>query len=121
MSDGDHLRLAGNRDTIVLMIRAIREGYRVLQELDIPIAPAKHRIFKWVPEAILVELIKRVFKSDEMADLVGHAHAARDEMKQIADEFMILARSTSVQTPAMDRLYKTLDQGIHPIVESGTE
>jgi hypothetical protein len=50
---------------------------------------------------------------DEMAEFkVGHANAARDEMKQIADEFRALARKTSIPTPAMDRLYTYIGQAV---------
>ena len=117
MAGGDSHRLARTRDAIVLMIRAIREGHQVLQELDIPIVPAKRKVFKWIPEPILVALLKRIFKSEKMSELIGHAHAARDEMKQIAGEFKALAQSTSVPTPAMDRLHTYLDPDIQPVAE----
>jgi len=121
MAGGDNYRLARTRDAIVLMIRAIQEGYKVLQERHISIMPAKHKIFKWIPEPILVALMRRIFKSEKMADLIGHAHAARDEMKQIADEFRVLARSTSVPTPAMDRLYTYIDQDVQPVADGSAQ
>jgi 2-dehydropantoate 2-reductase len=120
MAGGDNYRLARTRDAIVLMIRAIQEGYKILQELDIPIVPAKHKILKWIPEPVLVALMRRIFKSDEMADLIGHAHAARDEMKQIADEFKILARSASIPTPALDRLHTYTDLDTQPVADGST-
>ena len=52
-----------------------------------------------------------------MAELIGHAHAARDEMKQLADEFRILAQSTSVPTPAIDRLYSYTDPNARPVAD----
>jgi len=120
MAGGDNYRLARTRDAILLMIRAIREGYMVLQELDIPIVPSKHKILKWIPEPVLVALMRRVFKSDEMADLIGHAHAARNEMKLIDDEFKFLARSTSVPTPALDQLYTHTDPDLQPVADGST-
>ena len=121
MAGGDNYRLARTRDAIVLMIRAIREGYKVLQELNIPIMPARHKILKLIPEPILVALMRRIFKSEKMADLIGHAQAARDEMKQIADEFRVLARSTSVPTPAMDRLYTYIDPDVQPVADGSAQ
>jgi len=121
MAGGDNYRLALTRDAIVLMIRAIREGYKVLQELDIPIMPARHKILKWIPEPILVALMRRIFKGEKMADLIGHAHAARDEMKQIADEFRVLARSTSVPTSAMDHLYTYIDPDVQPVADGSAQ
>jgi 2-dehydropantoate 2-reductase len=117
MAGGDSYRLARTRDAILLMVRAIREGYKVLQELEIPIVPAGHKLLRMVPEPILVPLVGRIFKREKMAELIGHAHAARDEMKQIADEFRILAQSTSVPTPAIDRLYSYTDPNARPVAD----
>ncbi len=117
MAGGDNYRLARTRDAIVLMIRAIRESYKVLQELNIPIIPAKHKIFKCIPEPIMVALMRRIFKSEKMADLIGHAHAARIEMVQIAGEFKVLARKASIPTPAMDRLFTYTDPDIQPVAD----
>ena len=117
MAGGDNYRLARTRDAIVLMIRAIREGYKVLKELNIPIVPNRHKILKWIPEPVLVALMRRIFKSKQMADLIGHAHAARNEMKQIDGEFKILARSTSIPTTALDRLYTYTDSDVQPVVD----
>ncbi|MCK4577503.1 MAG: hypothetical protein KAU50_01855, partial [Candidatus Marinimicrobia bacterium] len=121
MADGDNYRLARTRDAIVLMKRAIQEGYQVLQQLDIPIMPAKHKILKWMPEPILVALVRRVFKSEKMTDLIGHADAARDEMVQIADEFKALAQNTSVSTPAIDRLNTYIDPAVQPIADGSAQ
>ncbi len=121
MAGGDNYRLARTRDTIVLMIRAIREGYKVLHELDIPIVPAKHKLLNWIPEPVLVALMRRILKSDEMAALIGHAHAARNEMKQICDEFKVLARSTSVPTPALERLYTYIDPDVQPVTDGSAQ
>jgi 2-dehydropantoate 2-reductase len=45
----------------------------------------------------------------------------RDEMKQIADEFKVLARSTSVPTPAMDRLYTYTDPAVPSVAEGSAQ
>ena len=52
---------------------------------------------------------------------VGHANAARHEMKQIANEFRALARKASVPTPAMDRLYAYIDPATPPVPEGSAE
>jgi 2-dehydropantoate 2-reductase len=118
MAGGDNYRLARTRDGLVLMVRAIREGYRVLQALDVPITPANHKIFNWIPEPILVALMRRLFntKTAEI-EVAEHANAARDEFKHLADEFKALARTTSVPTPAMDRLYTYIDPAVPPLPE----
>ena len=121
MAGGDSYRLARTRDAIVLMIRAIREGYQVLQELDIPVVPARHKILKRIPEPILVALMGRIFKREKMADLIGHALAARKEMKQISDEFRVLAQSTSVPTPAIVRLHRYIDPHVLPVADGSAQ
>ena len=102
---GDNYRLAENKKVIALMLRAIRESVLVLQELDIPVIPPRLNSVRWIPMPVLAALMRRSFQSPEMADLVGHALAARAEMEQIASEFTALARTTSVRTPAMDQLF----------------
>ncbi len=112
MAGGDNYRLAKMRDAVVLGIRGLREGLRVLRALAIPITPPALRIYEWIPEPILAPLVQRMFNTRfaEVA-MAGHANAARDEMKLLADEFRALARSTKLATPALDRLYGMLAEG----------
>ena len=106
MVGGDNHRLARRRDVLALMVRALREGFRVLRALDIPILPSKLKIVEWLPEPALIFLMRLMVDTKEAEiTMAGHVKVARDEMKQLADEFRALARATSVPTPAMDRLY----------------
>jgi 2-dehydropantoate 2-reductase len=120
MAGCNNYSLARTRDGLVLMVRAIREGYQVLRALGVPIVPSNHKVFDWIPEPLLIALIRRMLttKTAETV-LVGHAAAAREEMRQLADEFRALARKTSVSTPAMDRLYTYMD-GTAPSVAEGS-
>ncbi len=106
MAGGDNYRLARTPEGVRLVVRAIREGFRVLRALDTPVTPSKLGILEWIPEPLLVTVLRRVFntKFSEIA-MTQHANAARDEMKQLADEYKALASATSVPTPAIDRLY----------------
>jgi 2-dehydropantoate 2-reductase len=109
MAGGDPGHLAENPDALRLMLRAIREGYRVLRTLRIPITPGNHRIFEWLPQRLLLTVMRRKLTSEEAAIKIGHALGARTEMKLLAQEFQALARRTSVATPAIDRLYEYVD------------
>jgi 2-dehydropantoate 2-reductase len=122
MVGGDNYRLARTRDALVLGIRALRESFRVLRALDIPITPPALRVYDWIPEPILIPLVQRLFnsRSAEIA-VAGHAGAARDEMKQIADEFKMLTQSTTVATPLLDRLYPYLDPSVPTIAEGSSQ
>ena len=121
MASGDNYQLARNHEGLVLMVRAIREGYRVLQALDVPITPANHRVFSWIPEPILVAILRRVLntKTAEI-EIAGHANVARDEFKEHADDFRALARSTDVPTPAMERLYTYIEAIAQTVVSAKT-
>ena len=70
----------------------------------------------------MVALLRRLFntKTAEI-EVAGHANAARDEFKHLADEFKALARTTSVPTPAMDRLYSYIDPAVPPIPEGSAQ
>ena len=106
----DHLRLARTRDAVLLAVRAIREGFRVLEALQVPIVPAKMRLLSMLPEPVLLPLAQRMLATESMeVALVKHANSARDEAKHLVDEFLELARRTTVPTPAIDRLYPHLD------------
>jgi len=116
----DNYRLARTRDLVVLTIRAIREGFRVLRALGLPVTPSKYGIFEWVPEPILVLVLQRLISNEMMeVAMVRHANAARDEVKHLADEFLALARATPVPTPTIDRLYPHLDPDT-PLVPEGS-
>ncbi len=106
MRDGNIHQLAHDRGSVQLMLRAIREGFRVLRSFDIPITPSRLRIFELIPEPFMVPLLQRLLDT-EYADLIiaRHANAAREEMKQIADEFRFLAHNSSLPTPSIDYLY----------------
>ncbi len=101
----DNYRLARTRDLVVLAIRAMREGFRVLHLLGLPVTPSKLRIIEWLPEPILVLLAQRLLANPLMETAwVRHAEAARNEVLHLINEFMDLARTTSVPTPTIDHL-----------------
>jgi 2-dehydropantoate 2-reductase len=114
----DNVRMAHTRDAIVLAIRAIREGYRVLRTLGYPIVPKSVRIFERLPEPILVWGFKKYIVDPRVrAAMLEHGEVAQDEIKHLADEFITLKRQTSVLTPAIDRLYVYFDPAAQPIPE----
>jgi 2-dehydropantoate 2-reductase len=116
----DNYRLARTRDLVVLSVRALREGFRVLQALGYPITPKRYRVFAWLPEPILVWGFQKRLTDERMETaMVRHANAARDEIVHLTDEFLALARQTSVPTPNIDRLYPCFDPDT-PLVPEGS-
>ncbi len=114
----DNVRMAHTRDAIVLAIRAIREGYRVVRALGYPVVPKSTLIFERYPEPILVWGFQRRIADPRMrVALLEHGAAAQDEIKHLADEFITLARQTSIPTPTIDKLYAYFDPDTEPLPE----
>lgn len=121
MVGGSNYRLAHTRDALVLGLRALREGFRALHALNIPITPPTLRVYEWVPEPLLIPVLQRLFDSKYAEiGMAGHANAARDEMQELATEFQKLIRATDVPTPAWDWLYRYADPSV-PIVAAGSQ
>jgi 2-dehydropantoate 2-reductase len=106
----DRMRLVRTRDALVLMVRAMREGFHVLRSKELSFTPRSLWMFALLPEPILIPLLRR-WAADPKMDiaLVKHANAARDEVQHLANEFLAVARTTNVPTPNIDRLYLYFD------------
>jgi hypothetical protein len=118
----DNYRLARTRDLLVLAIRAIREGFRVLRALDLPVTPAKFKPLLWVPEPILVLFFRRLLSNPLMETaLVKHGEAARSEVLHLVDEFVALARTTGVPTPTIERLLPYLEEEAPQVPEGSAQ
>ena len=118
----DNYRLARTRDLVVLAVRAMREGFRVLRSLGLPVTPSKFRVILWLPEPILVPLVQRLLANPLMETaLVKHAEAARSEVQHLIGEFMVLARTTSVPTPTIDHLLRYYEPDAPPVPDGSAE
>jgi 2-dehydropantoate 2-reductase len=117
---GDNYRLSRTPDGLVLAVRAIQEGIRVLHNLSVPIKPAALRLAEWLPEPLLMLYLRGLMntRAGEIG-IAGHANAARDEMKQVADEFYTLVKASGQSTPAIDRL-RTYLQPDAPLLVEGS-
>jgi ketopantoate reductase len=118
----DNYRLARTRDLVVLAIRAMREGFRVLRSLGLPVTPSKFKVIEWLPEPILVLLVQRLLANPLMETaLVKHAEAARSEVEHLIGEFMALARTTPVPTPTIDRLLQYYEPDAPQVPDGSAE
>ena len=118
----DNYRLARTRDLVVQAIRAIREGFRVLRSLGLPVTPSKLRVIELLPEPILVPLAQRLLANPLMETaLVKHAEAARSEVMHLIDEFMTLARTTSVPTPTIEHLLRYYEPDAPPVPDGSDQ
>ena len=90
----DRFRLARTRDLAVLVVRAIREAFQVMTALGIPITPPGLKIFQRLPEWILVPMLQKAARREQIEiALIGHARAARDEISAPGAGIPDLARS----------------------------
>jgi 2-dehydropantoate 2-reductase len=118
----DNYRLARTRDLVVLALRAMREAFRVLRAMGLPVTPAKLRVLLWLPEPVLVLFLQRLLANPLMETaLVKHAEAARDEVQHLIGEFMVLARSTPVPTPTIDRLLRYYEPDAPQVPDGSAE
>jgi ketopantoate reductase len=118
----DNYRLARTRDLVVLAIRAIREGFRVLHSLELPVTPARLKAIVWVPEPILVLVFQRILSNPLMETaLVKHGEAAHSEVMHLVDEFLALARATLVPTPTINRLLSYLEPDAPQVPDGSAE
>ena len=106
-ANGDNYRLAKDKNGIKLVIQAIKEGFEVLKNLNIPICPDYlKKLFRY-PRFVQIFFLKKILGSEkgELA-LRDHAMAAVDEMRQIADEFQEIIKKSSASTPSIKKLYE---------------
>jgi 2-dehydropantoate 2-reductase len=103
---GDNYKLAQDKDTIRTYIRAVNEGCKVLKVLGYKKSyNIKLKFFRWFPEVLLINILRQVFNSKfaEVA-MMMHANAAKDEMKELGNEFKNLKNQTAIKTPNLDEL-----------------
>jgi 2-dehydropantoate 2-reductase len=108
----DPCQLARSSDGVPLMVQGVREGFRVLQALGLPVLPFKLQVlFQWLPRAVPIVYWRRYLNS-QMGEyaLARHTRVAGDELKQLAGEFRVLKLTAGEPTPALDQLYGHIDQ-----------
>jgi 2-dehydropantoate 2-reductase len=98
--------LAKDKETLRTMVRAAKEGGRVLKALGYTKGqPIQFYLFNWLPESLNIKALRGLLKSKfaEVAFAL-HADAARDEFTELSAEFQSLIEMTSIETPNIDRL-----------------
>src|SRR5712692_54062 len=63
LAGGDIHRLAQMEEGVTLLVRAIHEGLQVLRANGIPITPSYLRVLEWLPEPILVAVMRRALNT----------------------------------------------------------
>ena len=106
--DCDNYRLSGSYETVCLMMRGIKEGFAVLNNLGIKTKPAKLWYMK-LPIWMTARVFK-IFMGTKLAEIVfaKHCIVARPEMLFLQAEFDLLITQSQLKTPAIDKLRKYL-------------
>jgi hypothetical protein len=90
----------------------------VLHELNIPVLPRSYRLLEWLPEPLLMVLLRGLTNTRASEyNLAGHANAARDEMWAVSDEFFNLVKASGKLTTALNQLRTWLDPATTPLAE----
>jgi len=120
LAGADNVALANDPPKIRLALRAVREAIGVVRAHGFPVEPRALRLLPWLPDLLLVPLLRRVIASPIM-DIGGvrHAVAARDEMTALNRELFALARAANVDTPAMTELQHGADAVAVPAASGG--
>jgi len=108
---GGNNELASRRDLLLLMVTAIRQGFKGLQARGLPIVPFNLKLmFLWMPDWFPIFYWKRTLQSKlGEFSLAGHANAAPGEVRQLIAEVRTLISDTTVPTPALDQLFREMD------------
>jgi len=115
-------RLCRTRDAMVLAVRGIKEAFRALTKAGISITPPKLKMLLWLPEPVIVGLVRRAASSPDLRlSAEGHAIAARDEMKHLTDEFLAYVSGVGAKTPVIDYLYRYFDPEAEHIPDGSAE
>ncbi len=101
----DPYRLAGERDLLLRMVKAQREGFRVIRASGLPLAPTRLKVMLRLPNWVSVAVVRKLLKTEfaELA-LAGHAAAGGDEFSTLDREFRSLVEKASIPTPSLDGL-----------------
>ena len=111
---GDSVRLAHDRRQVASMVQAIREGFRALRALGIPVTPTNLAVlFGWMPEWFATWYWQRALRGPVgTLAIAPHARRARAEMAALARQVLLLLRSSPSPVPAVRHL---LDDFVEPL------
>ncbi len=114
----DNYCMADTRDAILLAWRGIKEGFRVLEKLAIPVQPPVLKKFLWLPEPIMVAFFRKLLMNPRMeVGMVRHAAAIRDEIQQLNNEFLVLADRSGIFIPNIRFLVTQFNQAAPVLLE----
>ncbi len=108
---GDSVQLSRRRKSVLMMVKAIREGFIALQAKGISISPFNLKlIFIWMPTWFAVLYWQYALRATiGTLAMAPHANAAQDEMRQVAKEILAQLQASSLPTPTLIHLLTFLE------------
>lgn len=109
--EGDSVRLGHTHKSVVMMVKAIREGFNALQAQGTRVSPFNLRlIFLGMPTWFAVLYWQHAFQTTlGTLGMAPHARVAHDEMHQVAKDIIAQLRTSSVPMPTLKHLLTFLD------------
>lgn len=105
MAGSSAAALAERPDILRLMVRSIRECFRALRTMSVPVTPSKLRMFEWLPAGLLVEALRRQLPTPDIEiGAMLHVRNAPGEMRQLCDDLLSIVRGTSVKAGALEEI-----------------
>ena len=106
LEGGDSMRLGQNRETVALMVSAIREGFAALQSLSVRVTPFNlHVIFSWMPRWFAVRFWQRALQTEVgTLAIAPHAKVAHSEMSQVTREILVFLEPSPTPVSTLKRL-----------------
>ena len=97
-----------DRKGLNLAIRAIREGFSALKDVDHTVVPRGLRWLEHLPTMLAVPYLQRELSKPELGYVFVKGEAMQGELETLNEEFRELVRSSPSQTPTYDELSKVL-------------
>jgi len=119
--EGNNYHLAQTRDALLMIFRAIKEGFKVVRKNGSRIIPVSYTLMAKLPEPVAVAILRKLFASETARIAIAvHANNARDEMYFLAREFQQLIQTAAVATPNLTQLFAVMDTE-QPAIPQGSK
>ena len=112
MSEGSSVRLGRTRKYVVLMVQAVREGFRVLQAQGILITPLSMKVlFLWLPRWLAVLCWQHILQSS-ITTLALDSNLQQGgpvEAREVGEGIMAQLQKSPISTPTLSHLMTFLE------------
>ena len=103
----DMKKLGNDKELLYDAMKATKEAIKALELSGIPPSPKVIKVFKYIPNFLMVALIGWMMRKEfAKSSVEGHPRDARDEMEYIYKELMTNIDRNKVEIPSIDKLSK---------------